>query len=524
MKTEVIIVGAGPTGLMAANQLNRFGIDFIIVDSKDGPTIESRAVAVTARSLEIYHQLGVIQDVLDNGARINSATIFSDGKAKAFIPIGDIGKGLSDFHYLLGYEQSKNEKLLYDNIKKGGKDVLWNTEFIKLQEYSNGVTAEVKRGDKSEEIEGRYLIACDGASSPVRQQLNFNFSGGTYENKFIVADTLLNWDFDYDRFIISPGRKNFFAFLPLHGNRNYRVIGSLPRAFHHVEEISFRDIENVLRETVKFNISFERVNWFSVYKLHHRCIDQFNTKRVYLAGDSAHIHSPAGGQGMNTGLQDAYNLCWKLAMVLRGTANKRLLETYNEERLPFAKWLLNFTDKAFSIAISDKLYRHLFRKYILFNVAGILLRFDYFRKRVFITVSQIWYSYAGKTLSKSFSLQKLKFKAGDRLPYLADFDQGGNFYDLFTEASWHLLHIGGSPLTKEQQAKANGLFSFSVITVEAGLSDEWRKYGVNKELFLLVRPDNYISLICDSLEQIETSAFKTIVRDYFTVDPAPAVD
>ena len=137
MNTQVVIVGAGPTGLMAANQLHRFGIDFIIIDSKSGPTKESRAIVVTARSLEIYQQLGLSKTVVGNGSKMNSFNLFSDGEKKAQVKIGEIGKGMTDFPFLLAYEQSENEKLLYENLKENGKSVTWGAEFISLTENEN---------------------------------------------------------------------------------------------------------------------------------------------------------------------------------------------------------------------------------------------------------------------------------------------------------------------------------------------------------------------------------------------------
>lgn len=338
LNTEVLIIGAGPTGLMAANQLMRFGIDFIIVDTKSGPTKESRAIAVTARSLEIYQQMGLAQHAIDNGKRMISFNLFSRGKRKAEVKIGEIGKGLSEFSYMLGFEQSRNEEMLAHNLVSKGKKIHWDHEFIELKEYSEKIIAVVKNNNELHNIHAKYLIACDGARSPVRHQLNFSFKGGTYDHKFFVADTQLDWKLEYDNLVICPGDKNFCGFLPLYGDKNYRVLGTLPKEFADRDDISFADIEKVVKDTIGIELTFEKVNWFSIYKLHHRGVDHFSQGNVFLAGDSAHIHSPAGGQGMNTGLQDAYNICWKIAFVLRHNASPALLGTYNEERLPLQNY------------------------------------------------------------------------------------------------------------------------------------------------------------------------------------------
>ena len=491
--TDVLIVGAGPTGLMAANQLKRFGINFIIIDSKSGPTRESRAIAVTARSLEIYQQMNLSNRAIKEGKRMKSFNLYSNGKRRAEVKIGEIGKGMSEFSFMLAFEQSKNEEILTQNLIDQGGQVHWHHEFIELKENQDSIIAEVLHNGENRLISAQYLIACDGASSPVRTQLNFSFKGGTYDHKFFVADALINWDLAYDKLLISPGDKNFCAFLPLNGERGYRVLGTLPLVFADREDITFSDIESVVIQTIGIKITFEEVNWFSIYKLHHRSVDHFKEGRVFLAGDSAHIHSPAGGQGMNTGLQDAYNLCWKLSMVLRNKAKPSLLDTYNEERLPFAKWLINFTDRGFTMMTSNNWFIKFFRQHFALRLAGLVLKFSFFRPFIFKTLAQIGYSHKGRSLSESLTTQKLSINAGDRLPY---FD-GKSIYPLFTKANFHLLHIANEPLTDDQVNQYSGYFPFPIEVVENKIAEEWTKLGVRKEIFMLIRPDNYTALIFD---------------------------
>jgi 2-polyprenyl-6-methoxyphenol hydroxylase-like FAD-dependent oxidoreductase len=512
MKTQVVIVGAGPTGLMAANQLHRFGIDFIIIDSKLGTTKESRAIVVTARSLEIYQQLGLAKEVVEKGSKMNSFNLFSRGNKKAEVKIGEIGKGMTDFSFLLAFEQSENEKLLYENLKKSGKTVAWETEFVSLKEYENEIVVRVRKGTKIFEIKSEYVIGCDGASSLIRHQLNFKFDGGTYENKFFVADVIMNWKVAHDNLVIAPSDQNFCGFFPLKGERYYRVLGSLPRVYFDKENISFEDIEKEVIKTIGIPIDFEKVNWFSVYKLHHRCVDNFSCGRLHLAGDSAHIHSPAGGQGMNTGLQDAYNIAWKLAFVLKKQAKRDLLNTYNEERLPFAHWLMKFTDRMFIIMTSDNWFIAKFRKYVALHLIATIFSFRKIRPILFRTVSQIWYSYNGKSLSMSTSKQKLFFQAGDRLPYILDKEATGPFYELFRAPSFHLLHLSDVRLERELIERIERTFPFSIKIVEYNLSESWKKLGVTNTLFVLVRPDNYIAYLFDSFQELEIENY---LKKYF---------
>lgn len=497
LTTQVLIVGAGPTGLMAANQLMRYGIDFIIIDTKSGPTVESRAIAVTARSLEIYQQMGLSDHAIEHGKMMTVFNLYTNGKKKAEIKIGEIGKGFSEFSYMLAFEQSKNEELLVSNLVKNGRMVHWEHEFIKLLEYKTNVEALVKNKDGELIISAEYVIACDGARSPIRHQLNFRFDGGTYDHKFFVADTVMRWDNGYERLIVSPGDDNFCALFPLKGSEAYRVIGTLPAAYKDKEDITFADIEATAKKTLKMDLNFEKVNWFSVYKLHHRVVDKFSQDRVFLAGDSAHIHSPAGGQGMNTGLQDAYNLAWKMAMVLKKQAKPAILNTYNEERLPFAQWLMNFTDRAFNMMTSGHWFVKLFRKYVALKIAPIVIQMKFARPKIFKTISQTAYSYSKYKISKSATNQKLTFAAGDRLPYFV----GEQFYLKFTQPCFHLLHLHSSPLDSSMQEKITKTFPFPVQIVEDQALDKWKALGVQKELFILVRPDNYMGFVTDGFDE-----------------------
>ncbi len=482
---------------MAANQLARFGTDFIIIDQKDGPTKQSRAIAVTSRSLEIYQQMGLIDDILRDGQPIKSFSVYHEGKRQGEVVLGEIGHGLSEFNYFMGYEQSKNEELLYRNLRAQGKDVSWNTGFVSLSENEETIRVIALSGQEEVTITASYLIACDGANSPVRHQLKMPFVGGTYENKFYVADTILKWNEGYERLSVFPGDKNFAGFFPMKGNSNYRIVGTLPVEYFTKDLITFEDIEQSIRETIKVPIKFEKVNWFSIYNLHHRRVENFTHGRVFLAGDAAHIHSPAGGQGMNTGLQDAYNLAWKMSFVLKGYLSPKILDTYTEERLPFAKWLMSFTDRGFNVLTSDNWLVSFLRKNIVLRIVGSVLRIKWIRPTIFKTVSQIWYSYADMSLSYTDTNQKLKFKAGDRLPYVTDVD-GNSLYHHLTGPSFHLIHLTNTSSPEEMKIGNVPGVKYPIKKITLPITEAWKKLGVIRDLYILVRPDNYILSIGDN--------------------------
>lgn len=488
LKTDVVIVGAGPTGLMAANQLMRFGINFIIIDSKNGPILESRAIAVTARSMELYQQLQLDEKVLSQAKAINGFNLFSNGIKKAEIIVDALGQNYTDFnHFLLAFEQSKNEELLYQNLLNNNKGVLWDTTYVKYKLIENGIEVVALQKEVSVSIEAKFLIACDGASSPVRHQLNMPFKGGTYENKFFVADTVLNWNLAYDKLMVAPSDHQFVAFFPIGGQKNFRIVGIIPSALNEKQYITFNDLQSHILKAMKLEIFFEKVNWFSLYKLHHRCVEKFSEGKIFLAGDAAHIHSPAGGQGMNTGLQDVHNLAWKLAYVIKGYDHENLLTTYDEERKPFARWLLRFTDRGFTFVTSNNKIIRILRHYFFFNLVGILTRLSFVKHLIFKNLSQTFYHYQQSRLSKQHDIKQLKFKSGDRLPYLHF-----GYYKNFIAASHYLIHIHHTPLTDDSKEKLDEKYQFPITIFENRVNIGWDRFGVNKETFILVRPDLYI--------------------------------
>jgi 2-polyprenyl-6-methoxyphenol hydroxylase-like FAD-dependent oxidoreductase len=361
MKTKVLIIGAGPTGLMAACQLKRFGIDCIILDKKDGPTRESRALVVHARTLEIYEQMGIATEAVQEGEPVKQVQFIVHDKLRMKVLFGTIGEGLSPFPYLLILEQNKNENLLYDYLKKCGGEVLWQTELITITQDESGCYADVSRNGEAIRIEADWVIAADGGKSAIRHQLQLPFEGDTYEHIFYVADTKLEWPWGHEALSVYLSKQTFMALFPMKGESRFRIVGILPLEFQNEQPEHFEQLIPYLQKQVGVPLQISDTAWFSVYRVHHRCIENFRSGRVFFAGDAAHIHSPVGGQGMNTGLQDAYNLAWKLAYVINGFAHPKILDTYNAERLPFAKQLVRTTDRAFTVVSSDKWYNQFTR-------------------------------------------------------------------------------------------------------------------------------------------------------------------
>jgi 2-polyprenyl-6-methoxyphenol hydroxylase-like FAD-dependent oxidoreductase len=497
MKTNVLIIGAGPTGLMAACQLQRLGVDFVIIDKKQGPTRESRALVVHARSLEIFEQMGIAVEAVKQGEVLRKIQFIIKGKKLTELSLGDIGKGLSQFPYLLVLEQSKNEKLLFDYLTNNGGEVLWQTEMLSIKKSEEGCLVEAQNREKRFSIQADWVIAADGGKSTVRHYLNIPFEGSTYEHIFYVADTKLQWPWGHEILSLYLSRKAFLGLFPMQGRDRFRAIGILPTSFQNENPETFEQIIPGIQQDVEVPLHFSETNWFSVYRLHHRCVRRFKAGRVFFAGDAAHIHSPVGGQGMNTGLQDAYNLAWKLAYVIEGFASTQLLGTYEQERLPFARSLVATTDRAFTVTTSDKWYYRLLRLYIVPLFIPYAFLFYRIRQKAFKMVSQIGIRYINSDLTVNRLAHPLTVKAGERFPYMRSKD-GESIYQLMKEPLFYALtfDLSGKNLAKEVEA-AQTDFPFLQVLDLSGERTLIAQLRVKRNTIILVRPDHYIGLITD---------------------------
>jgi 2-polyprenyl-6-methoxyphenol hydroxylase-like FAD-dependent oxidoreductase len=510
-KTDVIIVGAGPTGLSLACQLVRYGIDFVIIEKKAGVTTHSKAIGVQARTMEIYEQLGVVEQALAGGQIAGKIQIVSGGKIRGGVDLSAMGAGLSPYPYLFILDQSKNEQLLCEYLHSHNKEVLWRTELEHFTQEETGVTAQVKTADcESKSIEAKYLVGCDGAKSPVRNALGLSFEGSTFERLFYVADAQVDWAFSHDAGYGCFSPASVALFFPMVGENRYRIIGTFPEGLEKDEgEILYEEIEQRIKEDTKLDLDISHVNWFSVYKVHTRAVDRFSIGRCFVAGDAAHIHSPAGGQGMNTGIQDVYNLAWKMAFVIKGLAGEQLLATYNEERLPNARQLLEKTDRAFNVLVGSNWFFGLMRMKVLPLVAKYAIGHDFVGKTIFSFMSQIRINYRKATLSRHNSSKNFTVKAGDRMPYfLVD---GKSIYDQLHAPKFHFLFFsanehGVSVLQEELEHEFVDLIEFKVILLTPRIAEI---FGVDRPFQVLLRPDNYIGFIS---REASSNDLRTYIR------------
>ncbi len=497
IKTDVIIVGAGPTGLSLAVQLIRYGIDFVIFDKKENLTDLSKALVVHARTLEIYDQVGLAQKAVENGEIVQKGALMHHGKISASLDFSDFGGQLSPFPFLLVFEQSKNERLLYEYLQENGKDVQWQTELENLTQDIERVKAVIKDSNgKTSAVEAQYLVGCDGASSPTRHCLGLPFEGSTYPRLFYVADVEMEFLAEDATFYAPLGVDSFILIVPMAGKNHWRLIGNMPEYDHEIEpEVTFEQIEKKAAQLVKRPLNIINVRWFSSYKVHTRHAEPFAIGRCFLAGDAAHIHTPAGGQGMNTGIQDAYNLAWKLALVLQNQADHSLLKTYNEERLANAKKLLSSTDQFFDVAVSNQWYFRFFRDNILPSLANLITQMSVVKEFLFKLVSEIGINYRDSSLSQHKNDHSFKVKAGDRMPYfLID---GMNVYEQLAGPKFHLLIFckekdNDQNWHLELKNEFGHLIDFNIIPLYPHIAEIFGNHHFFK---VLLRPDNHIVFI-----------------------------
>ncbi len=443
LRTDVLVVGAGPSGLMLAVCLAKLGVDVVIVDGKDGPTRESRALAVQARSMELYDQLGLVDRVL---AERSPATMLVPGTREHIfgrLELRGLAEGTTPYREVTVFEQSRNERLLVDALGELGREVLWRHRLERLEvvprsgaaDGAASVIATLDGPDGEVTVRARYCVGADGAHSPVREALGIPFEGVTNEHTFYVADAsgveglvdgAINMRVTEEHFLLAfpmgPGRQRLLGVVR---DRDRDEHGELP--------------ESLVRALVRreFGVEYGDSAWFATYRLHHRLAARFRDGPCFLVGDAAHIHSPVGAQGMNTGLQEAHNLACAFADVLVGGMPDARLDRYEAERRPVGKILVATTDRAFAAVTSDSQLARFIRGRIVPRLGPVAFRLVprlVGGRRVFGYVSQTRIRYRVPDVPGT----PRDDVVGVRLPWT-----GGN-YDVLRSMQWQ-VHGYGAP-------------------------------------------------------------------------------
>ena len=474
---SVLIVGAGPTGLVLALWLRRQGVAFRIIEQHAGPGETSRALIIHARTLEFYAQLGLAERVIAAGTRVEDVRLREAGEDVAGFSLKEMGQGLSAYPFALCLPQDEHERLLGEVLAEQGVAIEWGTGLQSLAPRADAVWAVLSRDGQEEGAEFDFVAGCDGAHSRVREALGISLEGGTYDRLYYVADVKPRSP-PGATLVVALDRDDFALMLPSRRGENERLIGFVPPAheaaplFEHVRADAHRLL----------GIEVEAAHWFSTYRVHHRVASAFRAGRCFLLGDAAHLHSPVGGQGMNTGIGDAVNLGWKLGAVLRGDAPPALLDSYQPERMGFARSLVATTDRAFQTITDPGLVGRVFRGWVMPRLVPALSHVRAGRHAMFRLLSQIRIAYPDSMLSVG---------GGERMAWVPG---AGNFAAL-DGVRWQLQVFGTPPAPVATAAASLGLAVRRFDWTEAA-----RAAGLRRDVAYLVRPDGHQALLIDGAD------------------------
>lgn len=501
--TQVLVVGAGPSGLALANVLAAHGVDHVIIDRKPGPVDQSRAALVHVRTLELLDRLGVAARAMAAGAALRRVDFRQRTRPLATIPL--CGQG--PFPTPLILEQGETERLLVERLAELGGEVRWQRTLDEL----TGTRAVVTGPDGvPETISARWVVGADGGGSAVRKALGLRLDGQTYAQTGLLVDAEV--DFPAGTAVedgvlrLDLARGGFVGMFRLPSGR-WRLFGAVPPDLttHGTGEVSHEpyaaanveDLRRWMREYVVAEATLRRVGWSALFRVHSRLVERFRVGDVFLVGDAAHLHSPAGGQGMNLGIGDAVNLGWKLALVATGQARESLLDSYAAERHPVARKILRGTDRGFALEATANPVAAWVRTQVAARLLRPLLRLRPVRDAVFGLFAQTWISYRASPAVSDHRAGRLR--PGDRAPHTA----------ATRELQHHLLLVAcPAPALYQRQAEDIAHQYTTNIAVHVLAPDDARRvYGVTAACALLLRPDGHVAHACSPTDLHTVTAY-----------------
>jgi len=478
-ETDVVIVGAGPTGLMLALCLTRLGVRVEILDRKHGPTRESRALVLQARTMELYDQLGIVDRVIAEATTVAAAVPGFGRRRFGRVDLARLATGVTPYPRLYVFEQSRNERLLVDALEAEAVPVRWGCTLESVDAIASDRVEVCCAAGSSEpvQISARYCVGADGSSSRVRELAGIPFEGTTNPHTFYVLDADGVSGIALDSVNVRFGEHEFLLSFPMGSVDHERLLGVVrtpagePVAESHARAVMER----------AFGIRYESSKWFSTYRVHHRVAARFRAGPVFLAGDAAHVHSPVGAQGMNTGLQDAHNLACKIGDVIAGRADDASLERYEAERRPVAMRLVSTTDSVFGLITSERAPGSAIRRWLL-PVAGPVAAFALPRlvasSKLFEYLSQTRIHYWMSDAARRDAHGRRGDVVGRRLPFTGD-----NHASLRT-MQWQVHGYGAGA---ERVARSLDL--------------PWQDFGasghprLSDSMLYLVRPDGFVAAV-----------------------------
>jgi 2-polyprenyl-6-methoxyphenol hydroxylase-like FAD-dependent oxidoreductase len=466
--------------LVLALWLVKLGVRVRIIDKLAESGTTSRALAVQARTLEFYAQVGLAEAVVNRGHKVAALNLWVRSAHAARVPLETMGQGLTPFAFPIIFPQDEHELLLIERLRELGVEVERRTELTGFEDNAGEIRATLRKADgTAETCAYAYLAGCDGARSRVREVLNIGFPGGTYDHLFYVADVEAAGPPMNGELHVDLDDADFLAVFPLKDPGRARLIGSVKD--DSAKDHEHRQFEGVRERAIhNLKIQVKHVNWFSSYRVHHRVAQSFRQGRAFLLGDAAHIHSPVGGQGMNTGIGDAVNLAWKLASALKVPSSEALLDSYEPERIAFARRLVATTDRAFTGVLNPGALARFVRTQAVPLIAPALFKVPAMRRLAFRTVSQTAVNYRAGPLSCGAAGA---VHGGDRLPWVRD-----NFAKL-TSLAWQ-IHVYGSAASDLQALADRRNMPLHVFAWHSAMEHA----GLKRDAAYLVRPDGYVGV------------------------------
>ncbi len=508
---DVMVVGAGPVGLVAASELARRGIRVRVIDKLAEPTDQSRAIAVHARSLDMFDRMGIVDELVSTGIKAIAMQLYAGHRKLFRIPLGDVD---SAFPFTLTTAQTDTERVLGQHLESLGVTVDHGVELVTLSQDADAVHLTLRGEDGStEQVSASWVIGADGGHSTVRKMVGTKLAGSFVGERFLLGDVDAEHSLDLDSMHTFFSPDGPVVVLPMRDGR-MRFLAEVhdapgtPMNMHPTQA----ELQAILDRRIG-GIKVVRSHWLTSFEIHHARVPAYRWGRVFLAGDAAHIHSPAGGQGMNTGMQDAFNLAWKLAAVVNGDGGETLLDSYQAERIPVADSVIAFTNRLTKAGTLSGVPRR-----IRDMVIRILSHIPAARRFMAETAEEVNIAYRKSPIAVSRGPRNAKVAAGEHLPHVVDAAVQKQLSVVCgAQNTGHvvLTVAAGQPAPAAGEGQVQVLVTTddthvagydTVIADPKGLVAQ--SFGLNNGGRVVIRPDGYIGAVA-SLDDTTT------VADYF---------